>query len=72
VIKSVSEDCLGQFRKWSKITAQVFFCFFICPGFFFFKKINDLLTQQIKYVRRGRRERKKDLDTFYLISAIYT
>jgi len=31
-----------------------------------------ILTQQIKYARRGRRERKKDLDTFYLVSAIYT
>jgi len=30
------------------------------------------LTQQIKYVRRGRRERKKDLGTFYLVSVIYT
>ena len=30
------------------------------------------LTQKIRYACRRRRERKKDLDTFYLISAIYT
>jgi len=30
------------------------------------------VTQQIKYAHKGRRERKKDLGTFYLISAIYT
>jgi len=30
------------------------------------------MTQQIKYVRRERRERKKDLDTFDLVSALYT
>jgi len=31
-----------------------------------------VIMQQIKYACRGRRERKKDLGTFYLISAIYT
>jgi len=28
------------------------------------------LMQQIKYAHRGKRKRKKDLGTFYIISAI--